>query len=71
MNLPTFPHEVRKGNSAVKIYRHSNAGYDEFKVVFYAAGKRKLETFAEFAAAKARPAGINDSVNNGNSDTLS
>jgi integrase len=70
LNLPTFPFEVKKGNSVVKIYRHSNAGYDEFKVAFYAAGKRKLEGFADFEKAKERAGQINDSVNNGNTDTL-
>jgi integrase len=70
MTLPAFPFEVKKGNSIVKIYRNSNAGYDEFKVAYYANGNRKLETFHDFTKAKKRAEAINDSVNNGNADTL-
>jgi integrase len=70
MTLPAFPYEVKKGNSIVKIYRYSNAGYDEFKLSYYAGGRRKMETFAEFDKAKARAVEINGSVTNGDSENL-
>jgi integrase len=70
VKLPDFPLEVRKKNSVVKIYRHQNAGYDEFKVGYYVNGGRKFETFADFDRAKKRADDINDSVIDGNLEGL-
>lgn len=71
---------VREGNSVVKIYHfrrvvpakpeRERSEYDEFKVAFYFQGKRKMETYSSFAVAKRRADEINDSVNDGNAETL-
>ena len=66
-----FPVEIRKGNSVVKIYRHTNKGYEEFKVAFYDNGQRKLETFADYSRAKNRADSINQSVCNGDLSVIS
>jgi integrase len=61
-----FPVQVKKGNSIVRIYRHENDGYPEFKLAYYLSGKRKFETFSDFARAKKRADNINNSVSDGN-----
>lgn len=66
-----FPVTVKRGNSVVKIYRHENGKYEEFKVAYYVDGKRKLETFAEYSRAKRRADDINDSVKDGDTEALS
>lgn len=66
MKLPTkWPQEIKNGNSLVRIYRYENKGHPEFKVSFYQGGKRKLETFADYADARKRAGAVNDSVANG------
>ncbi|MEW6160453.1 MAG: site-specific integrase [Verrucomicrobiota bacterium] len=70
-----FPHEVRKRNSVVRIYYHQRADRHEFKVAYYTAdGTRKTETFSgsedKFAVALKRAGEINDSVCNGELETL-
>lgn len=67
----SFPVTVKSGNSIVKIYRHENGKYVEFKVAFYLDGKRKMETFADYGKAKKRADDINDSVKAGDSEALS
>jgi integrase len=61
-----FPITIESKNSRVKIYRHENGEYEEFKVAFYLGGKRKMETFSDYPRAKARADEINDSVTDGN-----
>ncbi|EEF63304.1 tyrosine-type recombinase/integrase [Pedosphaera parvula] len=70
MKNPDFPVVIKKGNSVVKIYRHRNGEYDEFKVGYYSQGRRKLETFGSYDKATKRAHQINDSVNNGNLESL-
>jgi integrase len=70
MKLPAFPLEVKKNNSIVRIYRHENSGYDEFKLAYYLNGKRKFETFSDYSRAKKRADEINDSVTDGNLEGL-
>ena len=72
MKCPTtWPVVVKKGNSTVKVYRTLNKGYTEFKVVFYdPEGKRKSRAFADYADARKEADSINDSVNDGNLNTL-
>ena len=71
MKLPdSFPHKVKSGNSVVRIYRHENKGREEFKIAFYRDGIRKLESFSDYADAHNRAKSINDSVTNGDLDTL-
>jgi integrase len=63
MKMPdSFPVAVKSGNSVVKIYRHENGKYVEFKVAFYVGDKRKLETFADYEKARRRADAINGSV---------
>lgn len=66
----SFPVTVKNGNSIVKIYRHQNGKYVEFKVAFYVGDKRKLETFAEYEKARKRADAINDSVADKDVDAL-
>jgi integrase len=58
---------VKRGNVAVKIYRHkSRLGYVSFVVAYYQAdGHLERATFAEFAAAKARAEGLAERLSTG------
>jgi hypothetical protein len=47
-----WPVEVRTQGYTVKIYKVDRAtGYTEFKLVYYAEGKRRFRTFADYAEA--------------------
>src|SRR5438105_1910842 len=72
MKLPgKFPVQIKRGNVTLKIYRTSNKGYDEFKLVYYGAdGNRKFKTFAEYQDAKSEAEKVNASFSTGNADTL-
>src|SRR5688572_21940141 len=76
MKLPTaWPVVIKKGNSLVRIYRHTNAKagreYSEFKVASYdLTGKRKLQTFADYENAKKTADGILSSLSAGDSEAL-
>lgn len=74
MKLPNFPQVVAKGNARVTIYRHTNSkagqDYEEFKLGFYVAGKRRFKTYASYEAARAAAEQVTGSVNNGDVDTL-
>ena len=74
MKLPKFPQVIVKGNSRVTIYRHTNAkagsSYEEFKLAFYEAGKRKFKTFSTYEAARAAADRITGSVNEGDVQAL-
>jgi hypothetical protein len=70
MKTPSFPLEIKNGNSLVKIYPHSNAGYAESKVAYYAEGCSKMETYADLEKAKTRAGEINDRANDGSAVVL-
>lgn len=71
MKTVKYPMTVKKGNSIVKIYYAKRGQYHKYKIAYYSLGIRKTETFSEFDRAKDRAEEINDSVNNGNAETLS
>ena len=53
----TFPLEIKKGSSRVKIYRTVDRGRDRFTVGYHEGPRRVLRQFADLAEAK-REAGI-------------
>lgn len=68
MSLPKdWPYQVKSGNAVIPIYHSKTSrGYDEFKVVWYDANrKRRFKTFADFEEAKKHAANINAAIGNG------
>jgi integrase len=57
MKNQTFPLEIKKGSSRVKIYRTVDRGRDRFTVGYHEGPRRVLRQFADLAEAK-REAGI-------------
>jgi integrase len=72
MSLPkSFPIEIKRKNVIVKIYRVSNKGYDEFRVIWYdAEGKRKMRSFSDYVEAEDEASKVGASFATGNADTL-
>lgn len=54
MKPKKFPVVVKEGGVIARIYRHQNKGYEEFKMAYYEADHRRIETFADFGRAHAR-----------------
>ena len=58
VRLPkTWPHVIRNGDVAVKIYKNKGhvrgENFQTFLVSYYASGKRQLRRFVDFAKASA------------------
>lgn len=76
MRLPSvWPVVVKRGNSVVRIYKHTNRKgdqkYDEFKVASYDLnGKRKLQTFSDYDDAKSAADGIAASFASGDVEAI-
>jgi hypothetical protein len=70
MKIAGFPEIIKKGNSSVTIYGNRFDGYEQYKLAYYADGRRKLETFGDYQDAKDRADEINKDVNGGNVDVL-
>ena len=72
MNFPkSFPVELKRGNTVVKIYRVQNGDYAEFRVVYYnTTGERQQRSFADYQRARAEADSVNASFATGNADTL-
>src|SRR5258708_2881648 len=67
----TWPQRVQRGNAVVKIYRYDNKGYPEFKLAYYdPTGKRRLQTFADYADAIKQANNVTAAVNKGEAETL-
>ena len=52
MKKITFPHEIKRGSVAVKIYRTPSHGCDSFTLSYWQDGVRKRPTFPTFEKAK-------------------
>jgi len=72
MGLPTkWPHKIKSGNASISIYQIENKGYQEFKVVYYdAERKRRFKTCAEFADAKKFAENVTATIGNGEISAL-
>lgn len=67
----TFPETLKKGGSSVKIYRTKTRDRTEFKVSYYdSAGKRKFQTFADYAKAKLEAKSTLERIASGNMASL-
>src|SRR5438046_200245 len=77
MKIPnTWPVEIKKGNVTLKIYKTTNTkqgkSYDEFKLVYYdGEGKRRFQSFSDYADAVARARDVTASVSKGDTRALS
>lgn len=81
MKLPKdWPVEISDGNCTIKIYKGTNTKkdkdkkektYTEFKLVYYGAdGKRRFETFSDYADAKTRADNVTSTFSRGDAQAL-
>jgi hypothetical protein len=72
MKLPAkWPELIEVKNVTVKIYRHNNKGYTEFKVAYYDTdGRRRFYTFADYQVAKSKAKDVAATINRGEAKTL-
>jgi hypothetical protein len=72
MKAPTeWPQKVKSGNTTIPIYRSKTRGYEEFKVVWYDADrKRRFKTFADFEDARKHAQNVNAAICSGEINTV-
>jgi integrase len=67
----TWPVEVKRQGFTVKIYKiNRSSGYTEFKLVFYADGKRRFKTFAAYDEALKEAVKVGGSLSKGDAQAL-
>src|SRR2546429_4486230 len=71
-----WPVKVRKGNTTLTIYYRTSTkngkAYDEFKLVYRDAdGKRRFESFADYADARNRADAVNATLSKGDIQAIS
>jgi len=67
---PTFPLEIKKGSTRVKIYRTVDRGRDRFTVGYHEGSRRVLRQFADLAEAKEEAGIIAKKLNAGQGSAL-
>jgi integrase len=66
----TFPLEIKKGSSRVKIYRTVDRGRDRFTVSYHEGTRRTLKQFADLVEAKREAGIIAEKLNAGQGSAL-
>ena len=68
--MPDFPYKDSNKGINYTIYRHTNRGYNEFKLAYQVGDKRKLEAFADFESAKQRAIDVTAAISKGDHAVL-
>ena len=66
----TFPLEIKKGSTRVKIYRTVDRGRDRFTLGYHEGARRVLRQFADFAEAKKEAGIVAEKLNAGQGSAL-
>lgn len=65
-----FPMTIKRGSTAVKIYRSEAGAYETFTLAYYDGSKRKRQNFSDFAEAKREAESIATKLCRGELDVL-